>query len=60
MKKRAIVFLALPFVFACNNSSNDSVQKADSANESKSDTSTSMMNNTDTTSKMSTVTTVGG
>ena len=58
MKKRAIVFLALPFVFACNNSSNDSVQKADSANESKSDTSTSMMNTTDTTSKMSTVTTM--
>ena len=55
MKKRAIVFLALPFVFACNNGSNDSVQKADSANESKSDTSTSM-NTTDTTSKMSTVT----
>ena len=55
MKKRAIIFLALPFVFACNNSSNDSVQKADSANDSKSDTSTSM-NTTDTTSKMSTVT----
>jgi len=62
MKKRAIVFLALPFVFACNNGSKDSVQKADSANESKSDTSTSMnttdsnnkMNATDTTSKMST------
>ena len=57
MKKRAIVFLALPFVFACNNSSNDSVQKADSANESKSDTSTSM-NTTDTTNKMSTATTM--
>jgi putative membrane protein len=57
MKKRAIVFLALPFVFACNNSSNDSVQKADSANDSKSDTSTSM-NTTDTTSKMSTATTM--
>jgi len=55
MKKRAIVFLALPFVFACNNSSNDSVQKADSANESKSDTSTSMTT-TDTTNKMSTTT----
>jgi len=55
MKKRAIIFLALPFVFACNNSSNDSVQKADSANESKSDTTTSM-NTTDTTSKMSTST----
>jgi putative membrane protein len=52
MKKRAIIFLALPFVFACNNSSNDSVQKADSANDAKSDTSTSM--NTDTTNKMST------
>ena len=52
-----IVFLALPFVFACNNSSNDSVQKADSANESKSDTSTSM-NTTDTTNKMSTGTTM--
>jgi len=57
MKKRAIIFLALPFVFACNNSSNDSVQKADSANESKSDTSTSM-NTTDTTNKMSTGTTM--
>jgi len=57
MKKRAIVFLALPFVFACNNSSNDSVQKADSANDSKSDTSTSM-NTTDTTNKMSTGTTM--
>jgi len=57
MKKRAIVFLALPFVFACNNSSNDSVQKADSANDSKSDTSTSM-NTTDTTNKMSTATTM--
>ena len=55
MKKRAIVFLALPFVFACNNSSNDSVQKADSANESKSDTATSMTT-TDTTNKMSTTT----
>jgi len=56
MKKRAIVFLALPFVFACNNSSNDSVQKADSANESKSDTSTSMNTSptTDTSNKMST------
>jgi putative membrane protein len=56
MKKRAIIFLALPFVFACNNGNKDSVQKADSANESKSDTSSSMntMNNTDTTNKMST------
>src|ERR1700746_3154532 len=61
MKKRAFICLALPFVFACNNSSNDSIKKADSANESKSDTSTSMnttdtskMNATDTTSKMST------
>jgi putative membrane protein len=56
MKKRAIVFLALPFVFACNNSSNDSVQKADSANEAKTDTSTSMNTNpsTDTSNKMST------
>ena len=54
MKKRAIIFLALPLFFACNNGSNDSVQKADSANESKSDTSTSMNTATDTTNKMST------
>jgi len=54
MKKRALIFLALPLFFACNNSSNDSVQKADSANDSKSDTSTSMNTTTDTTNKMST------
>ena len=54
MKKRAIIFLALPLFFACNNGSNDSVQKADSANESKSDTATSMNTATDTTNKMST------
>lgn len=56
MKKRAIIFLALPFVFACNNGSNDSVQKADSANESKSDTSTSMNTTDTTTNRMSTET----
>jgi putative membrane protein len=38
MKKISFVLLALPFVFACNNSSKDSVEKADSANEAKSDT----------------------
>jgi len=50
MKKISFVLLALPFVFACNNGSKDSVEKADSANEAKSDTT----NNTDTRSKMST------
>jgi putative membrane protein len=45
MKKR-LIFLALPFVFACNNGSKDSVEKADSANEAKSDTSNSMSNST--------------
>jgi len=38
MKKISFVLLALPIVFACNNSSKDSVEKADSANEAKSDT----------------------
>jgi len=51
MKKISFVLLALPFVFACNNGSKDSVEKADSANEAKSDTT----NNTDTSSnKMNT------
>jgi putative membrane protein len=38
MKKISFVLLALPIVFACNNGSKDSVEKADSANEAKSDT----------------------
>jgi putative membrane protein len=46
------VFLALPIIFACNNSSNDTVQKADSANEAKSDTSNSY-NDTTKNNKMS-------
>jgi len=51
MKKISLILLALPIAFACNNSSNDSVQKADSANSAKSDTSTMNNNNTmDTTS----------
>jgi len=41
MKKISFVLLALPIVFACNNSSKDSVEKADSANEAKSDTGSS-------------------
>lgn len=55
MKKISFVLLALPVVFACNNSSNDSVQKADSANEAKSDTSN--LNN-DTTNKNNTAGTI--
>jgi putative membrane protein len=51
MKKISFVLLALPFVFACNNGTKDSVEKADSANEAKSDTTT---NHNDTSSKMST------
>jgi putative membrane protein len=55
MKKISLVLLALPFAFACNNSGNDSVQKADSANASKTDTSNTTSNmSTDTTNKMST------
>jgi putative membrane protein len=39
MKKRISLLLALPFVlFACNNESNDSVEKADSINETRRDT----------------------
>jgi len=44
MKKISIVLLALPFAFACNNSSNDNVQKADSTNNAKSDTSATSNN----------------
>jgi putative membrane protein len=44
MKKIAFVLLALPFAFACNNSANDSVERADSANEAKMDTSNNNMN----------------
>jgi putative membrane protein len=51
MKKISLILLALPIAFACNNSSNDSVQKADSANNAKSDTTAMNNNNTmDTTS----------
>ena len=39
MKKISFVLLALPLAFACNNGANDSVEKADSANEAKMDTS---------------------
>src|SRR6266576_4251483 len=49
MKKIPFVLLTLPFVFACNNGSKDSVEKADSANEAKADTTST----NDTTSKMS-------
>ena len=55
MKKISFVLLALPVALACNNSSNDSVQKADSANEAKSDTSN--LNN-DTTNKNNTAGTI--
>jgi putative membrane protein len=50
MKKISFVLMSLPLVFACNNSSNDSVSKADSANEAKADTNTAY---SDTTNKMS-------
>ena len=46
MKKISFVLLALPIVFACNNTGKDSVEKADSANEAKSDTGTSYNNDT--------------
>jgi len=39
MKKISFVLLALPLAFACNNGANDSVERADSANEAKMDTS---------------------
>jgi putative membrane protein len=42
MKKIAFVLLALPFAFACNNGANDSVERADSANEAKMDTNNNM------------------
>jgi len=39
MKKRTLFLLALPFMlFACNNESKDSVEKADSINEARLDT----------------------
>ena len=50
MKKISFVLLVLPIVFACNNGSKDSVGKADSANEAKSDTGTKY---NDTANKMS-------
>ncbi|HEY0434816.1 MAG TPA: DUF4142 domain-containing protein [Chitinophagaceae bacterium] len=57
MKKIFAVALALPFAIACNNGSNDSVQKADSTNNAKSDTSnmsnsgSTTMNDTSTANK---------
>jgi putative membrane protein len=51
MKKLSFVLLVLPIAFACNNGGKDSVEKADSANEAKSDTGS---NYNDTTNKMST------
>ncbi|HMG66575.1 MAG TPA: hypothetical protein VK588_02780, partial [Chitinophagaceae bacterium] len=53
MKKISFVLFALPIAFACNNSSSDSVQKADSSNESKMDTSASSMKPDTTNNKMS-------
>jgi putative membrane protein len=44
MKKIAFILLTMPFAFACNNSSNDSVEKADSANNAKTDTSNTSNN----------------
>jgi putative membrane protein len=53
MKKRTFLLLTLPIFFACNNSSKDSAEKADSANASKMDTTTSNSNTSmDTTNKM--------
>ena len=50
MKKRSFILLALPFVFlACNNGGKDSVEKADSANETKIDTT--LANDTTTSAK---------
>jgi putative membrane protein len=40
MKKTAVLLLSIPFaLLACNNEGKDSVEKADSANEAKTDTS---------------------
>jgi len=51
MKKISWILLALPIAFACNNGSSGSVEKADSANNAKSDTTATTNNNTmDTTS----------
>ena len=44
--------MALPVFFACNNSSKDSTEKADSANTSKMDTTTSTTSTDTTTNKM--------
>src|SRR6266498_2018956 len=52
MKKRSFILLALPCVFACNNSNNDSVEKADSANAAKMDTTSTLDNRMDTANKM--------
>jgi len=50
MKKISLILFALPFAFACNNSSNDSVNKADSANNAKMDTSSTSTTMADTSS----------
>jgi putative membrane protein len=50
MKNRSFILLALPLVFlACNNGGKDSVEKADSANEAKIDTT--LTNDTTTSAK---------
>ena len=49
MKKISLVLFAFPVLFACNNSSNDSVDAADSANEAKADTGSAY---SDSTNKM--------
>jgi putative membrane protein len=51
MKKISFVLMAaLPFAFACNNGTNDSVERADSANQAKMDTSNGSNYNTNTSS----------
>jgi len=57
MKKISLVLFVLPMVFACNNGSSGSVEKADSANNAKSDTTATTHNNTmDTTSSQNKMT----
>ena len=41
MKKIILIATVINFAWACNNSSTDSVQKADSANESRRDSNAS-------------------
>jgi len=47
MKKIAVILFA-PLAFACNNGTNDNVQKADSTNNAKMDTSNTSTNRMDT------------